>query len=368
MNEADTREELIERRSTEPGMSLRNSVTVESPYGLRTFALRVGDITCAPDPVLVVPTHANLEYRPDGQVLSRVERTYGADFHKAEVVVTGRSGFIATYRLPNRGSFSGNEILLVRIPGKRDADRFADDPLDFLSESLWTLYGSLAALELRTNKLTSLAMPLLAGTRGYQVQNLLKVILNHSLEWLRVSRYMNAVNFYLTDSEGVKQWNTAMDEVLGRHSVDSAHRASANALRNEILSVLNGTKINMLPDSWNEVVNELRVSLQSKVIPLERVAVAARRLTELIVSWQLVEMGDVPKGHLGPRLDALKAKKIIAPWILAHLECLKLFGNAAAHSNEDVSYDPPSLRPDDLLGLLSSLQRVLEFSIGKLKE
>jgi hypothetical protein len=32
---------------------VRNSVTVESPYGLRSFTLLLGDITEAHDPVLV---------------------------------------------------------------------------------------------------------------------------------------------------------------------------------------------------------------------------------------------------------------------------------------------------------------------------
>ena len=45
----------------------RNSVTVESPYGLRSFTLVLGDVTEAPDAALVVPTHANVALPLDGK-------------------------------------------------------------------------------------------------------------------------------------------------------------------------------------------------------------------------------------------------------------------------------------------------------------
>jgi len=365
MNEADVRSGPFEPIDEQTDSSLRNSVTVESPYGLRCFALRFGDVTKSPDSVLVVPTHAYERYAPDGHVLSAAQASFDLDFENTELLVSGRTNMIGTYRLRDKGSYRGNEVLLVRIPGQGTGVRNSQDPLESLSEALWTLFGSLAALELRTTALTSLAMPLLAGTRGYEIRDLLKVILHHALAWLRVSRYMSAVNFYLVNPKAIKEWNSAMDEVLGRHSVDSTKNASVSLLRNEILARLNDGASAMLPIEWSEVVTELRNSLQSKHIPIERVAVAARRLTELIVRWLLVDLGDSAKGNLGPQLESLKSKKIVAPWIIAHLECLKHFGNAAAHSNQTVSYDPPSLRSDDLLGLLASLQRVLEFSINR---
>jgi hypothetical protein len=65
----------------------RNSVTVESPFGLRSFALRLGDVTEAFDPVLVVPTHANASFLPDGQVLDAVVGRFGPDFGQLEPIV-----------------------------------------------------------------------------------------------------------------------------------------------------------------------------------------------------------------------------------------------------------------------------------------
>lgn len=48
---------------------VRNSVTVELPYGLHNFTLVLGDVTEASDAALVVPTHANPGLPLDGKVL-----------------------------------------------------------------------------------------------------------------------------------------------------------------------------------------------------------------------------------------------------------------------------------------------------------
>lgn len=347
----------------------RNSVTVESPYGMRTFALRDGDVTNSVDPVLIVPTHANKDFQPTGRVLSLATERFHVDFANTEKIVSGRREAVGTYRLRDTVDFHGNEILLVRIPGKTYADRSSgDNPFEPLSEALWSLFGSLAALELRTNALTSMAMPLLAATRGYDVHDLLKVILDHSLAWLRISRYMNAVNFYLIDSDALNVWDIAMDDVLGRHSIDTAQNALVSTLRSEILTLINSTRTAKLPSLWREILIGLDSSIRLKSIPIERVAVDARRFAEVLVCYLLTESTGVPpKGMLGLQLESLKGQKRVAPWIVAHLECLKSFGNAAAHSNQSVSYDPPSLREDDLVGLLASLQRVLEFALGRVE-
>lgn len=60
---------------------------------------------------------------------------------------------------------------------------------------------SLAALELRTDALKSIALPLLAGTRGYAIRDLMGAIIEHSVAWLKVSRYMKAINFYVLEEE-----------------------------------------------------------------------------------------------------------------------------------------------------------------------
>jgi hypothetical protein len=56
-----------------------------------------------------------------------------------------------------------------------------------------SLFGSLAALELRDDTLKSLALPLLGASRGYAIGELMRAILEQSLTWLKASRFMNGL-------------------------------------------------------------------------------------------------------------------------------------------------------------------------------
>jgi hypothetical protein len=120
-----------------------------------------------------------------------------------------------TFRLHNKGRFSGEELLLVRIPGPHPIND-KEQPISVYRRALWTLFGSLAALELRTDRLKSMALPLLGGTRGYEIKDLMRAILEQSLSWLKAARFMNAVNFYLIDRPRIDEWALPMDDVLGR--------------------------------------------------------------------------------------------------------------------------------------------------------
>lgn len=348
-------------KRTAVASSIRNSVAVESPYGLRSFALRVGDISTASDAVLAVPTHANKELAPTGAVLSRVVDQYGVDFVNVEPLIVPRTGF-GTYRVAERGEFNGAEILLVRIPGRSSIENEGGDPLDVHRQALWTLFGSLAALELRAGELKSLALPLLAGSRGFEISDLMRAILDHSIAWLKASRLMHAVNLYLVDSEAIDQWSDAMDAVLGRSFVDAAQSQLVDALRAEILARLSSCPSVAFPASWSTSLVNLQRALSHQRIALESLATDGRVFAECVVVSLLKQQGvKQPKGTFDDRINELRRRKQIAPWIVSHFDCLRSFGNAGVHLGDDVSYRPPRLHDEDLLGILCSLQRVLEF-------
>jgi hypothetical protein len=102
--------------STSP--RVRNSVTVESLYGLRSFTLVLGDVTEAPDAALVVPTHANVALPLDGKVLQAAAARFRLTYSSLEPLLVPEPGF-GTFRVRDKGHFSGEEVLLVRIPGPR---------------------------------------------------------------------------------------------------------------------------------------------------------------------------------------------------------------------------------------------------------
>ncbi|MBV9151750.1 MAG: hypothetical protein JO213_15905 [Alphaproteobacteria bacterium] len=341
---------------------VRNSVSVESPYGLRSFTLMLGDITEASDAVLVVPTHANEAFPLDGRVLQAASDRFRLTYTELEPMLVPEPAF-GTFRVRDKGDFSGEEVLLVRIPGPYSV-RGKEHPISVYRRTLWTLFGSLAALELYTDALKSMALPLLAGTRGYEIKDLMRAILEQSLSWLKLSRFMNAVNFYLIDQPHIDQWALAMDEVLGRKFVDTARNELIRALRDEILSRLNPSALDLQPTNVRTSLTELCETLRQRRISIDRIATDGRRLAESIAEALLKEQGIAqPKGHLADHIKQLWQGKQIAPWIITHLDCLRAFGNEAIHISDEVRYRPPRLHDDDLVPILASLQRVIAFSL-----
>src|SRR4029453_2770141 len=112
---------------------------------------------------------AHSAVRRTGSVLSSVANTYGASFDKLEPIVAPRESF-GTFRVLDKGHSHHREILVVRIPGAYSTAKSARGRLDAVHQALWTLFGSLAALELRPGASTSVALPLLAGTPGDDIR------------------------------------------------------------------------------------------------------------------------------------------------------------------------------------------------------
>jgi len=159
-----------------------------------------------------------------------------------------------------------------------------------------------------------------------------------------------------------------MDDVLGRKFIDSAQNQLIKALRDEILAHLTTNWSGSLSTTWRRSIDGLQNSLSQPRIPLEGVATEARTFAECMVLSLLQEQGVLqPKGSLDDSIKDLKARKKTAPWILSHFDCLRVFGNAAVHISSKVSYQPPSLREEDLISILASLQRVLAFAESRMQ-
>ena len=341
---------------------IKNWVSVESPYGLRNFTLHLGDITRAPDAALAVPTHAHAEHPLTGAVLSGLTQAFQVDFDSQEPLLVPEPCF-GTSRITRCGKLQDRLVLLVRIPGVRAVEQRGENPLQAYRQALWTLFGSLAALEMRGEQHGSLAMPLLAATRGYAIQGIMQAILEAALDWLRASRHMTAVNLYLLEADHVQTWADAMDEVLGRRFVDSAQSQMCEALRDEIMVRLAAPSPRFNANAWSTVAESLRTTLGHRKIALERVAVESRSLVECMVRALLREDGVAqPKGTLEEHINELRRRRKVAPWILSHFDGLRILGNASVHLAGEVSYHPPRLRDEDLIAILAALQRILAFA------
>ena len=101
---------------------------------------------------------------------------------------------------------------------------------------MWTIFGSLAALEMDEEipRLKSMALPLLGGQREYEIPDIMETLLHQALGWLKVSRFMERVDFYVFEEDHVTEWEDAMNRALGRRVVNLAGNAALEGLQQEL--------------------------------------------------------------------------------------------------------------------------------------
>jgi hypothetical protein len=341
--------------------SLVNTTSIESPYGFRSINLFLGDICAARDELLAVSSHAVVGSEPHGSVIVRLEREKGIDFSSSTPMLT-LSGVVGTYLIDHKPHCENpyKDILVTRIPGYSSISSTGGDPLTVYENTVWTLFGSVAALELKGKNYRSMAMPLLGGRRKFPLQEIMEVLLRHATRWLKNSQSMHSVNLYLYEEDQLSEWTEAMNNVLGRRLIDSAKHEIVRALRDEILARMHASG-KFKGNDLQEVVVALENALKAEKICLQQVSAFSRALVERIVDKILNEREIVSKNNLQQDTMTLTYNQIVAPWIATHFHSLRVFGNETLHKKTAVSYKPTALQDDDLVPILSSLSSVVVF-------
>jgi O-acetyl-ADP-ribose deacetylase (regulator of RNase III) len=309
---------------------LLNSMSVETPYGFRTFNLHHGNICNSQDNLLVVSSHANPLLSPGGSVIEAITQRYGMLFTELKPLIV-LEGVFGTHYLETACGSPHQRILVVRVPASGVAHGRGTNDLAVYETAVWSLFGSVAALELRGEFFQSMALPLLGGQRGYPIREAMAIILRYASQWLRVSHSMRVVNFYIFDEAHVKDWEEAMNAVLGRRFIDTARNNVIRALRDEILSVLGGTS-SLRHAKLRDAIVPLEHGLVADPLCLQQIAIFGRALAERIVQCVCSHQKLDCKGPLIADIELLRKHDVVAPWIISHLHSLRIFGNETVHA------------------------------------
>lgn len=341
--------------------SLANTTSIESLFGFKTINLFLGDICRAQDELLAVSSHAVPNSDPHGSVITRLKREKGIDFSSVMPMLT-LAGVAGTYLVTNKPDLMHphKDILVTRIPGYASVSSTGENPLTVYENAVWSLFGSIAALELKGSVYRTMAMPLLGGRREYPLQEIMEILLKHATRWLRNSHSMHSINLYLYEEDQLEAWSEAMNSVLGRRLIDSAKHEIVRALRDEILARIHASG-KFQGNDLKEVVVALENALKVGTICLQQVSAFSRVLVERIVDKILKERGIASKHNLQQDIMTLTYNEIVAPWITTHFHSLRVFGNETLHKKTTVNYRPTALHDDDLVPILSSLNSVVAF-------
>ena len=336
-----------------------NRISIETIYGFKNINLFYGDILNSKDELLVISTHANPEMEMDGLLVNSLKKRFDVDFKFSNplIIIKEQFGTFKLDKLTNNYPFK--QILYVRIPG---AHNFEDEnkQLEIYKDALWSVFGSVAALELKNETFESMSLPLLAGQRYYPVLGMLNIFLTQATNWLKISRYMNNINFYIYDFEHSKKWDEAINTTLGRNVIAKARNEIIRALCAEIIDKIKKIKI-----KGNGIIVKNAILIENAIksdnVNLQLVSIFSRSLIEAIVQEICINKSIVWRGNLLNDIEALKSAAIIAPWMISHFHTLRILGNASVHVKNSVNYIPENLHEEDLIPVLVSLLRVISF-------
>lgn len=335
-----------------------NTVYVDSPVGSRRFDLFSGDVMDASCDVLAFSTHANANLVPSGLVLDAIRERYGADLVALEPLLTA-SGTAGTYRAHWSSRLPYDEVLVVRVPGARSIEESGGTPLEVYRRVVWSLFGSIAALELGGAQHRRLALPLLGGQRAFDVPGALGILLEQASRWLERSRSMEQVALHVVEGGVAAEWDGAMNSVLGRKPIDESRAEVNAALAGEIVAQARALRES---DSVRRRAYEgIIAALERRPMYLQQVAAAGRLAAEHVVRGLRVDAALTKEQTLFDGLAELRQLGRIAPWVTNYLDALRVFGNEELHARSGVKYRPASLADGDLVAILGALQRVLAF-------
>ena len=335
-----------------------NTMSVETPTGFRTFNLIHGDIRETDDPLLIASSWEIIG-GVGGLVIESLEHTYGVDFTKRTPIVNLGNG-VGTFEVDAPNDSLRWRLLVVGLPGAEGRVELSENDLKLYSEGVWTLFGSLAALEMRGENYASMSMPVLGGNREYPPKFVASTLLEHSMGWLKTSRSMTTINAWVHDKTMLAVWVEAMDSVLHRHTISSTAGSVAQALKHEILAQIQTSKLYSSSPFRVPSVG-ITQELQSDEISIQRLATFGRILIEQIVRELVLSQELSWNGNLFEGISELGRHRKIAPWIISHFHTLRILGNETVHGIPDKHYVPPDLQDSDLVPVLACLSRILSF-------
>lgn len=329
-----------------------NSATVESPKGFKTINLLHTDLILQKTDLLILTT--TTKESPAGLFFDRLKEQ--CNYAVSELIpFYNFNKDVFTTLLPGNNQTGFKYLLILNLP-KRESD----ETLDLMSTWISSLVlSSLAILEIQEKNIKSVSMPVI---RGHYMKNkieyieLANLLLITSAKWLKKSEITTEVNIGVYYKDEIPQWNEAMNNALGRASINKDH------LINEICKDLSNIIDKHIESILKDALKPLRSYLhQSDEIGIESIFIQGRKLVELIVS-DLAKKNNIKiGGQLMSNIEKLGEIKM-APWLLSYMHTLRVFGNEGVHVRLDGKiYTPNSLSKSDLINGLAAIRALLIF-------
>ena len=329
-----------------------NSATVESPKGFKTINLLHTDLILQKTDLLILTT--TTKKSASGLFFDRLKEQCNYTVSELNPFYSFNKDVYTTL-LPGNDQTGFKYLLILNLP-KRESD----ETLKIMSTWINSLVlSSLAIIEIQEKNLKSVSMPVI---RGHYMKNkteyieLANLLLITSAKWLKKSEVTTEINIGVYYNDEIPQWNEAMNNALGRSSINKDH------LIVEICKDLSNIIDKHLDSALSEALKPLKAYLhQSDEIGIESIFIQGRKLVELMVSDLAKKNNLIIGGELMSNIEKFREMKM-APWLLSYMHTLRVFGNEGVHVRLDgKTYTPNNLSKSDLINGLTAIRALLIF-------
>lgn len=356
-------------------LDLINSLTIDTLYSSKEFALMHGDISQVEADLLVVSTHAG-KGKPRGAVLESLTKRYGElDFRSMlKILSFTEDSYFQTKAVhpyldmninllapPPNAPF--HNILMIRMPSPAHFPT-TEEALSVYEKAMTGIFSSIAMLEFNGHCYKTIALPLLGGARAFPKQKIMSIILKSSIEWLKYSAHTQQIIFTIYEDAQIGIWNEVMNSSLGRTVLGSnKYEDAITALRRTFQKRSHAYVNNIRNEAIREVLQSLARSLSNDHIYVEQLGMYGRKLAEAIAAQMCNDLGfENCHDTVFANIEKIAKSKRISKWIKAYLDCLRVLGNESVHvANNELQRVPKHLSEGDLLVIFSNILSVLDF-------
>jgi len=331
---------------------LENSTGIESQNGFSRFNLYHGSISHIKCNTLVISSSKEKDLL-DGQVINALKWRYGLNENSDYSLFGNDDVKIVYYDMKNVDTLFDHLVILS-----------ADTKLKIINASkqkqcFIQLFACLNQLEYLGVDLTEIGLSFLFGNRTDDKELSVQTLIFESLMWLKQAKRTKSIHCSLLHKEELDLWNSTMNSTLSRSSVDPKSNPMIDALKMELVNLLDRHKSGSLKDG----VVPLYSALSTKDgLNIELVCTFSRTLCELIVRDVSRQHNLKASGDLLSSIERLRTEGVVSPWISSYMHGIRVLGNKSVHPPKKTpKYKPNKLEIGDLASALMGIRSLIEF-------
>ena len=335
--------------------SLINVYEIPTNWGYKSIELHHADLCDFPKQLdCLVFSAFEKSYTPvPNTLIAALQNTLGVDCRSlsTEPAIDLSSEFDVWLSKPLELNF--NRLACVELKKR------SKEIMDFsqIVKNLFALFMIMDQLEIQ---LKNVAFPVIGtGNQGIDPNLIIPAMIEGSIKGLEKIEQLKTVYIVEVSKEKIQYFDKLMNQYLKRSQEDindiygtKYYRAILEELEENINILLNLKK--------TDSAEELILKLKAKNLRTFELGILSRRICEEILD-DLHDFSELSKHkNLSEKINALYDKGI-ASWIISYFHTIRIFGNFYAHNKAIASVYPSKHFEQDILVLISSLNRIVIF-------